>query len=111
MSEDIVTRLRDAASGFVTMRTSEGDLMREAADEIERLRKDLVEAEKYNGWHQQGCLEIEWLRADVKTLQSALDEMQNDRDQIEANCDDEIERLRKALGKPSPQKKNQVEVK
>ena len=38
---DIVTRLRDAASGAVTALTSEGDLMLEAADEIERLRREV----------------------------------------------------------------------
>jgi len=41
MSEDIVTRLRDAANGVVTARTSEGSLMKEAADEIERLRREV----------------------------------------------------------------------
>jgi Skp family chaperone for outer membrane proteins len=94
MSEDLITRLRypyvevdppDKALGFIEATR----LMHEAADELERLR------------------------ADVKTLQAALDAMQNDRDQIEASCDDEIQRLRKALKRDSssPQSENRTEVK
>ncbi len=35
----------------------------DADQEIKRLEAELIEAEKYNGWHQIACLEIERLRA------------------------------------------------
>ena len=52
MTDDIVTRLRDS-NGMTTCRSSDGflsivpntELMREAADEIERLRAELKDAD------------------------------------------------------------------
>jgi len=43
-------------------------LLAERAAEIERLLADLVEAEKYNGYHQEACLEIERLRAALDNI-------------------------------------------
>ena len=36
--------------------------------ENERLREELIEAEKYNGYHQQACLEIERLRGALSAI-------------------------------------------
>lgn len=40
--------------------------------ENERLLEDLIEAEKYNGYHQQACLEIERLRAVLDLYREAV---------------------------------------
>jgi hypothetical protein len=42
--------------------------------EVERLTAQLVEAEKYNGWHQQACIENERLRAAVEKAADRLAE-------------------------------------
>ena len=97
MSKDIVTRLRERGEDGTLGDAASQDLMVEAAAEIERLREDVVEAEKYNGWHQQAMLENERLREDVKTLSDALTEMQNDRDAIEEKLDAEVKSLRAQL--------------
>jgi hypothetical protein len=39
--------------------------------EVERLAAQLVEAEKYNGWHQQACLENERLTAALEEVRDS----------------------------------------
>lgn len=66
--------LREAADEIerlrVALHKSEASLLI-ATLEIERLRAQLVEAEKYNGWHQEALLEIERRRAEQVALSNA----------------------------------------
>lgn len=63
---DIVERLRSYARNLGG--PAEDYLTWQAADEIERLRALLVEAEKYNGWHQEAMLEVERLREALEII-------------------------------------------
>jgi len=57
--------------GLLTAKTTPGyellaGTIEKMEAEIARLRADLAEAEKYNGHHQQACVEIERLRDKTK---------------------------------------------
>lgn len=64
-----------------------------AADEIERLRAQVIEAEKYNGWHQQALLEIERLTHEVAQMTTARTIMEAEIERLESDK----ERLRAVL--------------
>ena len=50
----------------------------ERMEQINQLAAQLIEAEKYNGWHQQAVLEIDRLRAEKAELQKQNDDLRGD---------------------------------
>ena len=70
MTDDIVTRLREHAEDEAMLRNDWlRDVMREGADEIERLREKVQDLRMYA---EQDACEIERLRAEVARLGSFL---------------------------------------
>jgi hypothetical protein len=70
---DEIERLREENEKLkkgsrIVMEKMSWDAFQNASQEIERLREALIEAEKYNGYHQQACLEIERLREALRTI-------------------------------------------
>ena len=64
MNDDMKEELNDCYQKIAYL----DRLLMDRADEIERLREELIEAEKYNGYHQHACLEIERLREALRKI-------------------------------------------
>jgi NADP-dependent 3-hydroxy acid dehydrogenase YdfG len=67
--QDLIDLMDDVDNGYVSKSWAAefiincNDTITARRVAVERLAAQLVEAEKYNGWHQQACLENERLRA------------------------------------------------
>jgi uncharacterized coiled-coil DUF342 family protein len=83
MSDDIVKRLR-VWSDWLDERvpdTAVGNDLREAADEIERLRKERDEAEQMRSDIQRLCAEIRIIRIDNMRTNEESEKFRNERDE------------------------------
>jgi hypothetical protein len=69
LAKFLKTKATTAEYTRVTLRTA---TVEKAADAIAELVAQVVEAEKYNGWHQQACVEIERLRAMLANIEAGL---------------------------------------
>jgi len=92
MSDDIVARLRDCTC------VPHGDICREAADKIERLRKELGQVSDADSWVSESDAAhldslLNWCEFNAMDWHRALARLVNDRARLRG----EVNRLRDAL--------------
>jgi hypothetical protein len=71
----------------------------ERMEQINQLAAQLIEAEKYSGWHQQAVLEIERLRTEKANLWEALEDLLNLKQGCHERAEDILAKVNETEGK------------